>query len=78
MIFRASLNNSHVSLELAANTVPEQSNFIMKIVSSIKITDRYTYDRINTIGSEVPILRGLLFSGTCRSVGDSALSSVME
>ena len=50
MIIRASLNNSHVSFESAASTVKKQSNFTMHIESSIKITDRYAYDRTDTIG----------------------------
>jgi len=31
MIFRASLNDSHVSFESAAITLPKPSNFIMEI-----------------------------------------------
>ena len=30
--------------------VPKQFNFIMKTVSSIKVTERYAYDLIDTIG----------------------------
>ena len=50
MIIRASLNNSHFNFESAASTVKNQSNFIMHIESSIKITDRYAYDCTDTIG----------------------------
>ena len=50
MIIWASLHNLHVSYELAASTVKKQSNFIMQIVSIIKITDRYAYDRTDTVG----------------------------
>jgi hypothetical protein len=50
VIIRASLNNSHVSFESAASIVPKQSNFIMKTVSSNKLTDRYAYYPIETIG----------------------------
>ena len=39
VIMRASLNNSHVSFESAASTVPKQYNFVMGIVSSDRITD---------------------------------------
>ena len=39
VIMRASLNNSHVSFESAASTVPKQYNFVMSTVFSNRITD---------------------------------------
>jgi hypothetical protein len=50
LTIRGSLNISHVSFESALIIVPKQSNFIMKIVCIIKITDRYAYDHIDKIG----------------------------
>ena len=40
VIMRALLDNSHVSFESAAGTISKQYNFIMKIVSSNRITGR--------------------------------------
>ena len=51
MIIRASLNNSHVSFESAATTVPKQSNFIMQMYLALRSEIfMHTYDRTDTVG----------------------------